>query len=75
MGFVKSIFKRPKAPQAQVVTQEVQQTPTPTIDQAAQNAEDEMRLRRRKGRQRYQLTQGQSNVSTPNVGTKTLLGS
>lgn len=71
MGFVKSIFKRPKAPQTTVVTQEAQ--PTPTVDQAAQNAEDEMRLRRRKGRARYNLSKGQ-NVSAPTVGTKTLVG-
>jgi hypothetical protein len=74
MGFVKSMFKRPKAPanNTTIVQQEV--TPTPTIDQASQNAEDEMRLRRRKGRQRYINTQGQQNIATPTVGTKTLVG-
>lgn len=75
MGFVKSMFSRPKAPKnnTTIVQQEV--TPTPTIDQATQSAEDEMRLRRRKGRQRYQLTRGQQNVSAPVVGQKTLTGS
>lgn len=77
MGFVKkigrSLFPRQKsAPQTTVVTQEA--TPTPTIDQAAQNAEDEMRLRRRRGRNAYIKTNPQT-LGQPNVGTKTLTGS
>jgi len=74
MGFVKSIFKRPKAPANNTTIVQQQTTPTPTIDQAAQTAEDEMRLRRRKGRQRYNLTRGQQNIATPTVGQKTLVG-
>lgn len=71
MGFVTGLFKRPKAPQITQVTQEA--TPTPTVDQAAQNAEDELRLRRRKGRSQYQLTQPGS-LAAPTVGTKQLTG-
>lgn len=72
MGFVKKIFSRPKAQSAQQVTQQIQQTPTPTIDQAAQNAEDEMRMRRRKGRRAYQT--GASQAAPPVTGQKSLLG-
>lgn len=72
MGFVKSMFSRPKPPK---ITQVVQETPqAPTIDQAAQQAEDQMRLRRRRGRAAYTKTNPQS-LGQPNVGTKTLTGS
>lgn len=75
MGVVKSIFSRPKAPKITTVTQET--TPTPTIDQATQKAEDDMRLRRRRGREKYNLSRqgGQGAPAAPNVGTKTLTGS
>jgi hypothetical protein len=68
---LKSMFKMPKAPKPQELPKE---QPTPTIDQAAQRAEDEMRMRRRKGRNQYMLTKSQS-VGAPNVGQKTLTGS
>lgn len=71
MGFVKSMFSRPKAPQITQVTQET--TPTPTIDMAAQRAEDDLRLRRRRGRAAMVKTQP-GQVASPNVATKTLLG-
>lgn len=74
MGVVKSIFSRPKAPKITQVTQEA--VPTPTIDQASQNAEDDMRLRRRKGRSAYNLSRqgGMGAPAAPNVGVKTLTG-
>ncbi len=72
MGMVKSIFSRPKAPKITQVTQET--TPTPTIDMAAQRAEDDLRLRRRRGRQSMIKTRAQ-DVAAPSVATKTLLGS
>lgn len=74
MGVVKSIFSRPKAPKITQVTQE--SVPTPTIDQASQNAEDDMRLRRRKGRAAYNLSRqgGMGAPAAPNVGVKTLTG-
>lgn len=71
MSFITSMFKRPKAPQITQVTQE--QVQAPTIDQAAQNAEDELRLRRRRGRAQYRLS-NQQTLGQPNVGTKTLTG-
>lgn len=71
MGLVKSMFSRPKAPAITQVTQ--QNTPTPTIDQAAQNAEDDLRLRRRRGRASMVKTQ-RADVASPNVATKTLVG-
>ena len=70
---LRSIFKTPKAPkQQEMPNQQGQQSQTPTIDQAAQRAEDEMRLRRRRGRQAY-MVRG-SNATQPAVGTKTLTG-
>lgn len=71
MGFVTSMFKRPKAPKITQVVQE--QVQAPTIDQAAQSAEDELRLRRRRGRQQYRMTNPQT-LGQPNVATKTLTG-
>lgn len=71
---LRSMFKNPKPPQQQTVPNQPQQaTPTPTIDQAAQLAEEQNRLRRRKGRQQYMLTRPQQ-VATPTVATKTLTG-
>lgn len=71
MGFVKSIFSRPKPPK---ITQVVQEAPqAPTVDQAAQQAEQQNRLRRRRGRAAYQRTTPQG-LGTPSVATKTLTG-
>lgn len=70
---LRSIFKTPKAPkQQEMPNQQGQQSQTPTIDQAAQRAEDEMRLRRRRGRQAYMVRRG--DTAQPTVGTKTLTG-
>lgn len=72
MGFVKQLFGRgQKAPKITQVVQEVPQAPT--IDQASQNAEDQNRMRRRRGRQQYIRTSPQG-IGQPNVGTKTLTG-
>lgn len=63
------VFKAPKTP-----------TPTappaaPTVDQAAVRAEDENRLRRRRGRSPYVLAGRMgSQAGTVNVGTKSLTG-
>jgi len=69
---LQSMFKQPKAPKPIEMPKE---TPTPTVDQAAQNAEDQLRMNRRRGRGRYMLTpkSGASSVA-PTVGTKTLVG-
>ena len=72
MGFVRQMFGRgQKAPKITQVVQEVPQAPT--IDQASQAAEDQNRLRRRRGRQQYVKTNPQT-MGAPNVGTKSLLG-
>lgn len=69
---MRSLFKNPSRPQPQTMpNQPEQSTPTPTIDQAAQRAEDDMRLRRRRGRQQYMVRQ---EPGTPGVATKTLTG-
>lgn len=70
MGLI-SMFKRPKAPQAAAPTETTVQAPT--VDQAAQQAEDQQRIRKRRGRASYMLSQ-QGNAGQPNVGTKTLTG-
>ncbi len=67
-----SMFRRPKNPKPVALPEA---TPTPTIDQAAQNAEDQLRTRRRKGRTSYMLAQREGGMAQPNVGTKTLSGS
>lgn len=67
---LKSMFKMPKAPKPAELPKN---TPTPTIDQAAQLAEEQNRLRRRRGRQNYMLAQ-RDQVGPPSVGTKTLVG-
>lgn len=73
MGFL-SMFKKPKAPQPATMPNQPQQaTATPTIDQAAQRAEEEQRMRRRRGRQQYMLTR-KAEMGAPTVGTKTLVG-
>lgn len=66
-----SMFKQPKAPKPQELPKE---TPTPTIDQAANNSEDQLRLRRRKGRAAYMLQKQGTQQVAPTVGTKTLTG-
>jgi hypothetical protein len=48
--------------------------PPPTIDQAAQNAEANDRLRKRKGRSAYIFGGNSGALSTTAVGTKTLTG-
>lgn len=66
-----SMFKQPKPPKPQTLPEA---TPTPTIDQAAQNAEEQLRLRRRKGRNAYMLKPSSTSSVAPTVGTKTLVG-
>lgn len=66
---LRSMFKMPKAPKQQPMPTE---TPTPTVDQAAQRAEEANRLRRRKGRQQFMVSR-QGGVA-PTVATKTLTG-
>lgn len=76
MGFVSNFVKSnlPRSKTAKV-TNIVQETPqAPTIDQAAQNAEDQNRLMRRRGRRAYVKTP-QQGLGQPAVGTKTLVGS
>lgn len=69
---LQSMFKQPKAPKPQTLPEA---TPTPTIDQAAQNAEDQLRMNRRKGRGKYMLTPKTGTAAVaPTVGTKTLVG-
>jgi hypothetical protein len=48
--------------------------PPPTIDQAANNAEANDRLRRRKGRSAYVFGGNSGALSTGQVGTKNLTG-
>lgn len=67
---LRSMFKMPKAPKPQQLAQE---TPTPTVDQAAQRAEESNRMRRRKGRQQFMVSRQAGNVA-PTVATKTLTG-
>lgn len=69
---LQSLFKQPKAPKPVEMPKE---TPTPTVDQAAQNAEDQLRMNRRRGRGKYLLTAKSGTASVaPTVGTKTLTG-
>jgi hypothetical protein len=46
----------------------------PTIDQAAQDADANALIRRRRGRAADVLTSGGGDLTTPNVGTSKLLG-
>lgn len=48
--------------------------PAPTIDEAADSAEESDRLRRRKGRSAYVFGGNSGALSTGQVGTKTLTG-
>lgn len=68
---LRSMFKQPKAPKPQALPEQV---PTPTIDQAANRAEDDVRMRRRKGRSAYMLRKEGSSNAAPRVATKTLTG-
>ena len=61
---------RPKIPKAPAV---VAPPPVPTVDQAAVRAEDEMRLRRRRGRGPYTVA-GKLKSAAPTVATKQLTG-
>jgi hypothetical protein len=72
---LKKAFTLPKRPKPQQQpNQPDQSTATPTIDQAAQLAEDDMRLRRRRGRASYMLSKPQQMQGQPTVGQKTLTG-
>lgn len=64
------MFKRPKAPAPPAPP-----PPVPTVDQAAVRAEDEMRVRRRRGRGPYVVAGklGSKGVA-PTVATKSLTG-
>lgn len=66
---MRSMFKMPKAPKPQQMPAE---QPTPTIDQASQQAEEQNRMRRRKGRGAYVLSR--QSAGTPNSAAKTLTG-
>jgi hypothetical protein len=66
---LQSMFKQPKAPKPQELPKE---TPTPTVDQAANNAEEANRLRRRKGRRGYMMSR--EGGTGPTTATKTALG-
>lgn len=68
---MRSMFKQPKAPKPQKLPES---TPTPTVDQAAQRAEEDNRMRRRKGRKAYLLRPQGGASSGASVATKTLTG-
>jgi hypothetical protein len=63
-------FLKPKIPAAPKI---VAPPPTPTIDEAAVRAEDEMRIRRRRGRGAY-VVAGKNRSAAPTVATKQLTG-
>lgn len=71
---LRSMFKMPKAPKPQAMPAQQQAAPTPTIDQAAQLAEEQDRMKRRRGRQSYMLSPRGQSAGSPNVGTKQLVG-
>lgn len=62
------MFKSPKPPPAPKPP-----PPVPTVDEAAVRAEDEMRLRRRKGRRAFVMA-GKTPQAAPVVGRNTLTG-
>jgi hypothetical protein len=62
------VFKSPKAPPLPPPP-----PPVPTVDEAAVRAEDELRLRRRKGRGPY-IMAGRTKSAAPTVATKNLTG-
>lgn len=61
---LRSMFKQPKAPKPQKLPEA---TPTPTVDEAANRAEEDMRGRRRRGRSQYMLSKKQSGASMMNT--------
>lgn len=63
-------FLSPKVPKAPAP---VVAPPVPTVDQAAVRAEDEMRMRRRRGRSPYILA-GRVKAAAPTVASKVLTG-
>lgn len=63
-------FFAPKVPKAPKV---IAPPPTPTIDEAAMRAEDEMRVRRRRGRGAF-VVAGKTRGAAPVVATKQLTG-
>lgn len=63
------MFKTPKMPKMPDPP-----PPVPTIDDAAKRADDELRMRRRKGRAAYVMA-GKTPQAAPVVGQKTLTGS
>lgn len=72
---MRSMFKNPAKPKDQPVPNQPQQaTQTPTIDQASMQAEEQQRLRRRRGRWAYMFTQRQPSGDSGAVATKTLTG-
>lgn len=70
---MRSMFKQPKAPKPQEMPKD---TPTPTVDEAANRAEEDMRGRRRKGRNAYMLSKkgGRSFADVGASAVKTLTG-
>lgn len=68
-------FLMPKPPKPTIVQAPAPIAPpaAPTIDQAAQNAEDELRRKRRKGRGAY-VFGGKAPPGPIAAGTKTLVG-
>lgn len=63
-------FLAPKVPKAPTP---IAPPPVPTLDQAAIRAEDEMRMRRRRGRSPYILA-GRVKAAAPTVASKVLTG-
>lgn len=63
-------FLKPKMPKAPTP---IAPPPVPTVDQAAVRAEDEMRIRRRRGRGPY-VVAGKKAGAAPTVATKVLTG-
>jgi len=63
-------FMKPKMPKAPTP---IAPPPVPTVDQAAVRAEDEMRIRRRRGRGPY-VVAGKTGGAAPTVATKVLTG-
>lgn len=63
-------FMSPKVPKAPTP---IAPPPVPTVDQAAVRAEQDMRLRRRKGRSAY-IMAGRTGGIAPTVASKQLTG-
>jgi hypothetical protein len=58
----------PQTPAAPAVT------PTPTIDEAAEQQSNDVELKRKRGRLASILTSNQGATGTPKLGTTTLFG-